>query len=93
MKTLAKPALFEIEMLFRHEVTPQNVAAMLVEPQQGEGGYYPAPPRFLESLRSLCDEYGIMLVFDEVQVSNLPSPPDGTVISKVDVVIRLRRKG
>jgi hypothetical protein len=40
---------------------------MLVEPVQGEGGYYPAPPRFLEELRSVCDEHGIMLVFDEVQ--------------------------
>lgn len=60
-------SLFELEMLFRHEVTPQNIAAMLIEPQQGEGGYYPAPPRFLERLREICDEHGIFLVFDEVQ--------------------------
>lgn len=60
-------ALFELESMLRHEVTPGNVAAMLVEPQQGEGGYYPAPPRFMEALRSIADEHGIMLVFDEVQ--------------------------
>ena len=60
-------SLFELEMLFRHEVTPQNIAAMLIEPQQGEGGYYPAPPRFLRRLREICDEHGILLVFDEVQ--------------------------
>ena len=60
-------ALFELESMLRHEVTPGNVAAMLVEPQQGEGGYYPAPPRFMEALRSIADQHGIMLVFDEVQ--------------------------
>ncbi len=62
-------SLFELEMLFRHVVTPTNIGAMLVEPQQGEGGYYPAPPRFLEALREICDEHGIMLVFDEVQTA------------------------
>lgn len=60
-------ALDELRLLFKHEITPQSVAAMLVEPVQGEGGYYPAPHRFLEGLRALCDQHGIMLVFDEVQ--------------------------
>jgi 4-aminobutyrate aminotransferase len=59
--------LNELQLLFKHVVTPKNIGAMLVEPVQGEGGYYPAPPRFLEALRSVCDEHGIMLVFDEVQ--------------------------
>jgi 4-aminobutyrate aminotransferase len=59
--------LNELRLLFKHVVTPKNIGAMLVEPVQGEGGYYPAPPRFLEELRSVCDEHGIMLVFDEVQ--------------------------
>jgi 4-aminobutyrate aminotransferase len=62
-------SLFELDMLFRHEVTPQNIAAMLIEPQQGEGGYYPAPPRFMEAIRAKCDEHGILLVFDEVQTA------------------------
>lgn len=60
-------SLFELEMTLRHEITPKNIAAMLIEPQQGEGGYYPAPARFLSALRSVADEHGIMLVFDEVQ--------------------------
>jgi 4-aminobutyrate aminotransferase len=42
---------------------------MLVEPVQGEGGYYPAPARFLTALRDLCDRHGIMLIFDEVQTA------------------------
>lgn len=60
-------ALFELDMMFKHEVTPQNIAAMLVEPVQGEGGYYPAPARFLEALRIIADEHGILLIFDEIQ--------------------------
>ncbi|HSJ26694.1 MAG TPA: aminotransferase class III-fold pyridoxal phosphate-dependent enzyme [Acidimicrobiia bacterium] len=60
-------SLNELDMLFRHEVAPHNVAALLIEPVQGEGGYYPAPVAFLSRLRELCDEHGILLVFDEVQ--------------------------
>lgn len=60
-------SLTELDMLFRHEVAPHNIAAMLIEPVQGEGGYYPAPVSFLTELRRICDEHGILLVFDEVQ--------------------------
>ncbi|MFP5331292.1 MAG: aminotransferase class III-fold pyridoxal phosphate-dependent enzyme [Acidimicrobiia bacterium] len=60
-------SLNELDMLFRHEVAPHNVAALLIEPVQGEGGYYPAPVSFLTRLREICDEHGILLVFDEVQ--------------------------
>lgn len=60
-------ALEELRLLLKHEVTPHSIAAMLVEPVQGEGGYYPAPPRFLSELRAICDRHGIMLIFDEVQ--------------------------
>ena len=59
--------LNELDMLFKHEVAPHNVAAMLIEPVQGEGGYYPAPESFLIRLREICDTHGILLVFDEVQ--------------------------
>jgi 4-aminobutyrate aminotransferase len=55
------------EQVFRHLVDPSEVAAVVVEPVQGEGGYVPAPPGFLAGLRSLCDEHGILLVADEVQ--------------------------
>lgn len=59
--------LHELTMMFKHEVKPNNIAAFLVEPVQGEGGYYPAPPAFLDALRSLSDEHGIKLIYDEVQ--------------------------
>ncbi len=59
--------LDELGLLLKHVVTPDTVGAMLVEPQQGEGGYYPAPVAFLTALREVCDEHGIMLAFDEVQ--------------------------
>jgi 4-aminobutyrate aminotransferase len=48
-------------------IAPSQVAAILIEPVQGEGGYYPAPPAFLRALRALCDEHGIVLICDEVQ--------------------------
>ncbi|HHC09090.1 MAG TPA: aminotransferase class III-fold pyridoxal phosphate-dependent enzyme, partial [Actinobacteria bacterium] len=60
-------ALGELDLLFEHEVTPGEVAAFLVEPLQGEGGYYPAGRRFLEALRALADRHGILLIADEVQ--------------------------
>jgi 4-aminobutyrate aminotransferase len=60
-------SLHELKMMFKHVVTPKNIAAFLIEPVQGEGGYYPAPPRFLDELRALADEHGILMVFDEVQ--------------------------
>jgi 4-aminobutyrate aminotransferase len=57
----------ELRRLFRHEVTPAEVACFLVEPMQGEGGYYPAGARFMGELRRLADEHGILLIADEVQ--------------------------
>jgi 4-aminobutyrate aminotransferase len=48
-------------------IAPDDVAAIVVEPIQGEGGYFPAPASFLRGLRELCDEHGILLVADEVQ--------------------------
>lgn len=60
-------ALMELELKLKHEVTPHEIAAFLIEPVQGEGGYYPAPQRFLERLRELADEHGILLAFDEIQ--------------------------
>ena len=60
-------AKFIEERLFKTTVPPEDVAAIFVEPIQGEGGYVPAPPEFLRELRRICDENGIMLVADEVQ--------------------------
>ena len=54
-------------VLFAHNVPAKEVAGILVEPIQGEGGYVVPPDGFLEGLRALCDRHGIMLIFDEVQ--------------------------
>jgi len=53
--------------LFRHEVRPEEVAAIFVEPIQGEGGYVVPPPEYLPMLQDLCRKHGILLVVDEIQ--------------------------
>src|SRR5260370_845236 len=64
----AQGALNWIEKrLFTTTTPPEEVAAIVVEPVQGEGGYVPAPKGFLEGLRRICDEHGIVLIIDEVQ--------------------------
>ncbi len=60
-------ALDALEMLFKTDLPPHHTAAIVIEPVLGEGGFYVAPPTFLQALRELCDEHSIMLVFDEVQ--------------------------
>jgi 4-aminobutyrate aminotransferase len=55
------------ETLFHRTAPPEEVAAIFVEPVQGEGGYHAIPPGCLLALRALCDDYGILLVADEVQ--------------------------
>ena len=56
-----------LEEMLRRYVSPREVAAIIIEPVLGEGGYVPAPAEFLSGLRRLCDEHGILLIFDEVQ--------------------------
>jgi 4-aminobutyrate aminotransferase/(S)-3-amino-2-methylpropionate transaminase len=56
-----------LEQLFKTEVEPSRVAAIIVEPVLGEGGFYVAPPDFMQGLRSLCDQHGILLICDEIQ--------------------------
>jgi 4-aminobutyrate aminotransferase/(S)-3-amino-2-methylpropionate transaminase len=63
----AETALAALERLFATHVAPDHVAAVVFEPQQGEGGFLPAPPEFVAGLRRICDEHGIVLVADEVQ--------------------------
>ncbi len=60
-------SLAAIEQLFKADVDPQRVAAVIIEPVQGEGGFYPAPPAFLRALRELCDRHGIVFIADEIQ--------------------------
>jgi 4-aminobutyrate aminotransferase / (S)-3-amino-2-methylpropionate transaminase / 5-aminovalerate transaminase len=57
----------ELEEMFKTTVSPSNVAAMIVEPVIGEGGFMAAPPEFLQGVRRLCDEHGIVMIADEVQ--------------------------
>jgi 4-aminobutyrate aminotransferase / (S)-3-amino-2-methylpropionate transaminase / 5-aminovalerate transaminase len=63
----AEHSLLAIENLFKADVDPQRVAAIIIEPVQGEGGFYIAPPEFMRALRSLCDKHGILLIADEIQ--------------------------
>lgn len=60
-------ALQAIAFLFKADVEPGRVAAIVIEPVQGEGGFYIAPFDFLRALRKLCDEHGILLIADEIQ--------------------------
>ncbi|KAA1004169.1 4-aminobutyrate--2-oxoglutarate transaminase [Paraburkholderia panacisoli] len=60
-------SLKAIEFLFKADIDPKRVAAIIFEPVQGEGGFYPAPAEFVRGLRKLCDEHGILLIADEVQ--------------------------
>jgi len=60
-------ALNELRLKFKHEVMPDEIAAFLFEPLQGEGGYYPASREFMQAIRDLADEHGILMIADEVQ--------------------------
>lgn len=60
-------ALASIERIFKFDAEPQNIAAIILEPVLGEGGFYVAPPAFMAALRALCDQHGIVLIADEVQ--------------------------
>ncbi len=60
-------SLKALQFLFKADIEPTRVAAIMIEPVQGEGGFYVAPTELLVALRKLCDEHGILLVSDEVQ--------------------------
>ncbi len=60
-------AMASLQSLFKSDIDPKRVAAIILEPVQGEGGFYAAPPEFMKALRQLCDEQGILLIVDEVQ--------------------------
>ena len=60
-------AIGELKRLLKTQTAPGETAAMVIEPVLGEGGYVPAPARFLQAVRQICDEHGILMVADEVQ--------------------------
>lgn len=60
-------AIFELRKLLRYIVSPDDVACIYMEPVMGEGGYVVPPKEFVQEVRKICDEYGILLIFDEIQ--------------------------
>ena len=60
-------SIASIERIFKNDAEPRDIAAIIVEPVQGEGGFNVAPKDFMARLRALCDEHGILLIADEVQ--------------------------
>ncbi len=63
----SEQAIKNLETLFKVDIAPHDVAAIIIEPVQGEGGFYIAPTEFLQRLRALCDAHGIVLIADEIQ--------------------------
>lgn len=64
---LTEHCLEALERFFVIETAPEDVAAIIIEPVQGEGGFVPPTPGFLKALRAICDKHGIVLIVDEVQ--------------------------
>jgi 4-aminobutyrate aminotransferase/(S)-3-amino-2-methylpropionate transaminase len=65
--TSAEASLEALDQLFKNDIQPDRVAAIIIEPVQGEGGFYPVPDGFLQSLREVCNKQGILLIIDEIQ--------------------------
>lgn len=66
-KVTVEESLKALTNLFKVDISPNDVAAIIIEPIQGEGGFYEAPAALLQALRKLCDDHGIVLVCDEIQ--------------------------
>lgn len=60
-------SLEALEMVFKCDIEASQVAAIIIEPVQGEGGFYQAPALFMQALRQICDQHGILLIADEIQ--------------------------
>ena len=59
--------LKQLKLILKSQTAPEETAAIIIEPILGEGGYIPAPSKFMKGLRKICDDYGILLIVDEVQ--------------------------
>lgn len=64
---MVEDSIQSIEQIFKNDIEPSRVAAIIIEPVQGEGGFNPAPRELLQHIRALCDQHGIVMVVDEVQ--------------------------
>ena len=60
-------AIKSIKRIFKSDIAPTDVAAIILEPVQGEGGFNVCPPEFMRKVREICDEHGIVMIADEVQ--------------------------
>lgn len=67
LDAFADQQLNELENFFHTQVAASQVAAIIIEPVQGEGGFHVVPKKYLQGLRSICDKHGILLILDEVQ--------------------------
>lgn len=63
----AEHSLAALDQLFKSDIQPDHVGAIIIEPVQGEGGFYPVPEGFMRRLRDICDTHGILLIADEIQ--------------------------
>lgn len=86
-------ALKALNFVFAADIDPGSVAAIILEPVQGEGGFHPAPAELISALRAVCDEHGILLIADEVQTGfgrtgklfaaeHWPAKPDLITVAK-----------
>lgn len=67
MEEFVKTSLKNLHASSKNLIDPKNLAAVIIEPVQGEGGFNPVPQKYLEGLRAFCDDHGIMLIIDEIQ--------------------------
>ncbi len=63
----ADDSLAALDKLFKSDIEATRVAAIIIEPVQGEGGFYPAPAGFLQKIRDICDTHGMLMIVDEIQ--------------------------
>lgn len=91
---MVQQSLYQLDLLLKQQSGPKDTAAIIVEPVLGEGGYVPAPAVFLQGLRDICDQNGILLIVDEVQcgfgrtgkyfyIENSGVRPDIMIVAKV----------
>jgi len=66
-KRTSEFCLKQLKLILKSQTAPEETAAIIIEPILGEGGYIPAPSKFMKGLRKICDDYGILLIVDEVQ--------------------------
>lgn len=95
---LVRNSLYQLDLLLSQQTSPNDTAAILIEPVIGEGGYVPAPTAYLEGLRSVCDKHGMLLIVDEVQsgfgrtgknftIEYSGVKPDILVVAKVRLIV------